>query len=132
MYDELAEVQPVSWYVSRRVDVLSDAVHDLALPALVSSATGASLVIGTQIPMEDEHYRCYSAVLELPGVFGGKLAVELDLNPYSSRYAEIGLRPARRVPRLFVSAERYFDGAWSVLDALAEQLSSVKATEQEA
>ncbi len=124
MQDEFTAAETVNWYVSRKVDVLSSDTCVLDLPEAVVASNGVSLTVGSPVFVDDEHYRSFEAVLAYPGVLPGKVRVELDLNPYTSRLVELGLRPARRVPRLLVSAERYFDGAWSVLDALADELAS--------
>lgn len=132
MQDDFATEQTVNWYVSRRVDVLSDDLHEVQLPDAVVGANGVTLTIGRPIFVDDEQYRCFDAVLTYPGVLSGKVRVEVDLNPYSSWLGEIGLRPASRIPRLLVSAERYFDGAWAVLDALAAEIAAGRVAEQAA
>jgi hypothetical protein len=114
--------QVASWYVSRRVDVPSQDLRTVTLPEVVVAPNGVSLKIQRRIFVDDDQYRSFEGVLAYPGVLSGKVRVELDLNPYCSQLGEIGLRPANRLPGLLVSAERYFDGAWSVLDALASEL----------
>jgi hypothetical protein len=129
MVSEVAAEQAVhvsgdmaSWYVSRRVEIPAGDLATLRLPASVTAPNGVSLTIGAPVPVDDEQYRTFDGVLTYPGMVTAKVRVEVDLNPYTSSYGEIGLRPARRAPRLLVSAERYFDGAWSVLDELASVL----------
>lgn len=121
--------QGVNWYVSRRVEVPASDLPGLALPAEVTGAGGATLRILHPVFVDDEHYRSFAGVLSFPGVLPGKVRVELDLNPYSSSLGEIGLRPARHAPRLLVGPDRWFDGAWSVLDALAEAISAPRDLE---
>jgi hypothetical protein len=121
-----------SWYVSRRVEIPAGELAQLRLPASVTAPDGVSLTIGAPVPVDDEQYRSFEGVLSYPGLVNAKVRVEIDLNPYTSRYGEIGLRPARRVPRLLVSAERYFDGAWSVLDELASTIAESRRAESRA
>ena len=115
--DEIA-----GWYVSRRVDIPAGDLAEVTLPGSVKAANGVTLTIGAPVLVEDEQYRSFEGVLTYPGMVTAKVRVEIDLNPYTSSYGEIGLRPARRVPKLLVSAERYFDGAWSVLEELARAM----------
>ncbi|HVC24394.1 MAG TPA: hypothetical protein VND23_01440 [Acidimicrobiales bacterium] len=122
--DEYGTERGISWYVSRRVDVAASDLPSAQLPTTVTGAGGVTLTILEPIFVDDAQYRSFSGVLSFPGILPGKLRVEVDLNPYSSHFGEVGLRPARHAPRLLVSAERYFDGAWSVLDAIAAELSA--------
>ncbi len=119
--DETA-AQSTNWYVARRIDVPAAALPDLELPPVVVAENGVSLAIEQPIYVDDPSYRSFEAVLTYPGHIPARLRVELDLNPYSSDRGELGLRPAQRMPRILVSAQRYFDGAWSVLDTLADEL----------
>ncbi|MDA8291351.1 MAG: hypothetical protein M0Z33_06680 [Actinomycetota bacterium] len=128
--DELERTQGVSWYVSRRVDVESSDLSEVSLPSEVSGGGGVTLVILGPRYVDDERYRSFSGVLTLPGIVGARMRVEVDLNPYSSRHAEIGLRPAGRAPRYRVAPERYFDAAWRALDALAEAVSPASRAER--
>jgi len=123
--NDFATEQGVSWYVSRRIEVAASDLPVVQLPSAVTGADGTSLAILGPIFVDDDRYRSFDAVLSFPGMLSGKLRVEIDLNPYSSSFGEVGMRPARRVPRLLVSADRYFDGAWSVLDALAAEIATV-------
>lgn len=123
MQDEFATDHTVNWYVSRTVDVVAEKMRAVRLPEVVAGSNGVTLTIGRPVFVDDEQYRSFEAVLSYPGVLFGKVHVELDLNPYSSCFGELGLRPTNHVPRL-LSAERYFDGAWSILDALAAELAS--------
>jgi hypothetical protein len=112
------------WYVSRKVDVPSDDLRAVELPGMVVGSNGVVLELLRPMFVDDEYYRTFEGVLSYPGVLHGKIRVELDLNPYTSRFGEIGLRPAGRLPRLLVTAERFFDGAWSVLDTLAAEIAA--------
>jgi hypothetical protein len=133
LFDEIAGSQDhaVSWYVSRRADVLPKELSELELPDSVVAPNGISLQIVRPIVVDDERYRSFDGVMTYPGALPSKVRVELDFNPYSSRLVEIGLRPANRVPWFFVSPQRYFDGAWGVLDSLAEQLANRDARSDE-
>jgi hypothetical protein len=126
MQDEFPTHHTETWYVSHKVEMRSEDLCATQLPEVVVGSDGVSLKVLKPIFVDDEKYRSFQAVLSYPGVFPGKVRVELDLNPYSSHLGEIGLRTTR-VPRLFVSAERYFDGAWNVLDALAAELAATGA-----
>ncbi len=114
--------QSTNWYVARRVDLPAAELPEVELPSRVVADNGVTLSIGRPIYVDDPSYRSFEAVLSYPGRVPARLRVELDLNPYSSERGELGLRPAQRLPRILLSAQRYFDGAWSVLDALADDL----------
>lgn len=127
MFEEPAAHSMVNWYVSRRLDLLSDELADVELPTKIAASNGVTLVLDGVLEVDDVSYRSFTGVLAYPGKIAGKVRVEVDLNPYSSRFVEIGIRPSRRLPRLLVSADRYFDGAWAVLDSLAVELAERRA-----
>ncbi len=115
--------RPVGWYVSRVVNVPAGQAGAFGLLGGVVTPDGATLQIGDPIrrdaPMED--HRSYAATLTFPGVLPAKLKVELVVTRYSGSLVEVGLRPVTRVPQRRVGAQRYFEAAWAVLDALAAQ-----------
>jgi hypothetical protein len=115
--------RPVGWYVSRVVNVPAGQAGVFGLLGGVVTPDGATLQIGDpikrELPMED--HRSYAATLAFPGVLAAKLKVELVVTRYSGSLVEVGLRPFARVPQRRVGAQRYFEAAWAVLDALAAQ-----------
>ncbi len=115
--------RPVGWYVSRVVNVPAGQAGVFGLLGGVVTPDGATLQIGEpikrELPMED--HRSYAATLSFPGVIAAKLKVELVVTRYSGSLVEVGLRPVTRVPQRRIGAQRYFEAAWAVLDALAAQ-----------
>jgi hypothetical protein len=115
-------VQNAGWYVSRVVNLPDEGADFLGLLGGVVSPAGATLRIGEPIererPLED--HRSYAATLSFPGLFAGRVKVELVVARYSGSLAEVGLRPASRVPQRRIGATRYFEAAWAVLDAVAQ------------
>jgi len=109
------------WYVSRVVNLPRDRAESLGLLGGLVTPSGASLRLGEPVERErqlDEH-RSYSGTLSFPGLLSTKVKVELVVTRYSGSLAEVGLRPVSRVPQRRLSAERYFEAAWAVLDGVA-------------
>ncbi|HUY29699.1 MAG TPA: hypothetical protein VMV02_01740 [Acidimicrobiales bacterium] len=114
-------VRPPGWYVSRVISIPAEKVRALAPLGGVVAPDGVSLRIGglveRALPLED--HVSYDATLVLSGRRPRRVKVELVVTRYSGNLAEVGIRPAARVPQRRVAVEQYFDAVWSVLDALA-------------
>jgi hypothetical protein len=114
--------RPVGWYVSRVVSLRKGQARSLGLLGGVVTPSAATLRIGRPLdrpsPLED--HVSYAAVLTFPGLLPTKLKVELVVAGYGGSIVEVGLRPAARVSNRRIGAQRYFDTAWAVLEALSE------------
>jgi hypothetical protein len=116
--------EPITWYVSRRVD----------LPLRVATAAFDQLVVSSSRPGPVRLARPLTVdpTTARPGIerrlrgrlspsgLGGPVPIELELVPWSDRCVELGLRPARRPPR--ARAGRYFDAVAGALEELTDAL----------
>ena len=121
------ELTVCTWYVSRRVKLPLDV-----------AATTLDRVIGRRRPWADDdatRLGLTSATVPVPPLPGtarrrhgalrmdpwpAPIAVELELEPWSSSHSTIGLRPRRRPPRW--RAHRYWASAASTLERLDAEL----------
>lgn len=121
MIDDNTADRHAGWYVSRVVNLQRADIRTLGLLGGVVTPGGATLRIGAAHAVDNalEDHQSYAGTLTFPGLVPVKVKVELVVTRYAPRLAEVGLRPMARVPQRRVSAERYFDAAWAVLDAIA-------------
>jgi hypothetical protein len=112
-----------SWYMSRRIP----ATRADATRALGETLRTGSLALGPvpAVVVDDvRHTRPgaasgFTGRLRLGGVFG-TTPVEVEVEAWSDSESMLGIRPARRPPRL--RADRYFDSALALLDGLETHL----------
>lgn len=118
--------RPAGWYVSRIVNLPRSGTEAWGLLGGIVTPTGASLRIGGLVQRERsfEDYQSYAATLDFPGLLATKIKVELVVTRYSGGLAEVGLRPVSRIPQRRVGAERYFEAAWAVLEAITRVTSA--------
>ena len=121
----------ISWYVSRTVELQGDAETRFAPGASFVGPDGASLTFHEQMwdaSDESEGTSSFEARLAGGGRFGGHVAVEVLVSPFSGSLVEVGIRPSGRRPGLAMTAKHYFDAAWSVLDEMAGECAAARAT----
>ena len=124
------EPNPITWYVSRRVELPLD-VATTALdrflaehgrqsdrPTVRLGAAAATMAI-TPVPGPT---RRRHASLRLDR-WSPPVAVELELEPWSSRRSALGIRPRRRPPTR--RARQYWSTAAAVLEWLGAELVAV-------
>jgi hypothetical protein len=130
---ELAESQARSWYVSRNV---STGERDLDLGQIlgeVHSPDGVSLEILEPVevlPSANAGTKAFAAQLSVPGLIRAKLDVEVEVVPFHGEVVAIGLRPSDQALRYPISAKRYFNATWSILDSLEARLVDARMIEQ--
>ncbi len=119
------DAEQPGWYVSQVVGVPAERVRAVAALGAVVASDGSTLRVGGLVarglPLED--HVSYEGMLSLGGGMLRRMAVEVVVTRYSGSLAEVGIRPAAKVPSRRIGARRYFDSAWSVLDALARAAS---------
>jgi hypothetical protein len=116
--------EPITWYVSRRVDVplraataaFDDLVEPVSGPGPARLAGALTVDPTTARPGIER--RLHGRLS--PAGLGGPVRIELELVPWSDRCVELGLRPARRPPRY--RAARYFSAAVGALEELRRAL----------
>ncbi|HEV3450625.1 MAG TPA: hypothetical protein VG869_05410 [Acidimicrobiia bacterium] len=124
------ELSPITWYVSRRVEL----PVEVAAPALdrifdthdreadrPSAPLGVGAATVATTPSLGPTRRCNGSLRldrwSLP------VAVELELEPWSSLQSAIGIRPRRRPPTR--RARRYWSRASTILEWLDSELLAV-------
>ncbi len=125
--NEIAEAEAVSWYVARTIDLADRELDFSGLPVQVRANGGVTLTIVEPVadPVDSKYViKAFNALLSVPGLIKAKLPVEVELRPFSGTVIEVGIRPSTRTLRYPISAERYFDATWTVLDALTELLTA--------
>lgn len=112
--------ETITWYVSRRVDLPLRAAT-AAFDELVESGSGpgparlaCALTVDPTSARSGIERRLHGRLW--PAGLGGPVPIELEVVPWSDRCVELGLRPARRPPRL--RATRYFAAAVGALEEL--------------
>jgi hypothetical protein len=111
--------------VSRVGDFGHRAGRPVELPEAVEGAGGVRLLLRDASPPRSRRpfwadYQLYRAVLHVPGRLPRRMAVEVELAPWSTGRTEVGLRFARQLrPE---GNRRYFDAAARAVDALVQQL----------
>jgi hypothetical protein len=131
---EIAESNAVSWYVSRTVE-LPNAAEIAELPEQVSASNGVVLSItsAAEVPSSAKYViKAYTASLTIPGLIRAKLPVEVELVSFAPNVVVVGIRPSDKALRYPISAERYFDATWSVLDELEAAVAAEGALHEAA
>ncbi len=130
----MAQPRSNTWYVSKRVDAPARAVvtsFDRKIADLgVVAAGGAELRVSpgdapVGIPRAGPDRRRVGAQLRLPGWLPVRVAVELEVEPWSRHLCELAMRPARA--RIMPDPDRYGRAAALVLEALRDILEDEMA-----
>ena len=118
-----------TWYVSRHVDAPAVVVTDLvrwllAEGPITVEAEGATLTVaptggdGNVWPCHRAVTRAAEGRLGRARAFGRRVAVDLEVEAWSSSASELALRPSARRPR--GDATRYGEAAGSTLERLRD------------
>ncbi len=129
-YDGEHEVA-LNWYVSRTVEFHGDIASRFTPGTRIVGHDGSSLTFHEEqwdASEASDRTSSFAARLAGPGRFGGHLAVEVLVSPFSDTLVELGLRPSGRRRGLAMTARHYFSSAWSVLDEAAEEFSGARDT----
>jgi hypothetical protein len=127
----------MTWYASRRlptpVDAAADALDRITGQGVVpytfplpDPSLGPTLVPAVLSPLGGP-VRRLRGTLRLGGL-GGTASVEVELQAWSRRESEVGVRPASRRPPTW-RADRYFASVAQLLDDLSDRLLTVAADE---
>ncbi len=122
--------QSDNWYVSRTADLTEKGLallqpgkqiigrHGSVLTVLSHEPHSQSLDMGEAVSSA----KVYQATLSHAGRLSFTHPVELLVKPIAPKKVEVGLTVASGKPHRFISPQRYFTSAWSVLDELYDQL----------
>lgn len=128
----------MTWYVSRRIPTPVDAAvgaldrltgQGVVPCALPDVALGPTLVPVGRPPLSGPARRL-RGTLRLRGL-GGTVPVEVELQAWSRRESEVGVRPVTRRPPTW-RADRYFDSVAQLLGDLSDRLLLTVAAEDRA
>ncbi len=128
----------MTWYVSRRLPTPVEAAagaldritgHGVIPYAVPAVALGPTLVPVGRSPLTGPVRRLHGT-LRLRGL-GGTVPVEVELQAWSRRESEVGVRPATRRPPTW-RADRYFDSVAQLLGQLSDQLLLTVAADDRA
>ncbi|MCL5047270.1 MAG: hypothetical protein M1374_00510 [Firmicutes bacterium] len=126
--------QTDDWYISRTADLSDKGLsllqqgktivgrHGSVLTILSSEENTQSLNAGEDVAP----VKVYKATLSHAGRLSFTHPVELEVKPIAPGKVELGLAVAKGKPHRFISPQRYFTSAWSVLDELYDQLGKSK------
>jgi hypothetical protein len=133
----------MTWYVSRRlpapVDATADALDRLTGAGVVPFALPSDGIAGpglgpARVPIArsplNGPVRRLRGTLRLRGL-GGTVPVEVELQAWSRRVSEVGIRPVTRRPPTW-RAESYFASVAQLLDELSDRLLLTLAAEESA
>ncbi len=120
--------RPDDWYVSRTAELSEQGLAALQPGAQIVGRHGSVLTILSSGSSEElthsteESEKVYQATLSHNGRLSPTHPIELVLRPLAKDKVEVGLRVLDGKPHRFISPQRYFTSAWSILDKLYEQL----------
>jgi len=121
--------RPDDWYVSRTAELSEQGLAILKAGTQIVGRHGSVLTILssgssdglTHSAEESSNEKIYQATLSHNGRLSPTHPLELVIRPLDSKKAEVGLRVLDGKPHRFISPQRYFTSAWSILDKLYEQ-----------
>jgi hypothetical protein len=128
----------MTWYVSRRlptpVDAAAGALDRITgqgvIPCALPDVPRGPTRVRTSRSPHSGPVRRVRGTLRLRGL-GGTVPVEVELQAWSRRESEVGVRPVTRRPPTW-RAERYFDSVAQLLSELSDRLLLTVAAENRA
>jgi hypothetical protein len=122
--------QPDDWYVSRTAELNEQGLSMLKEGKQIVGRHGSVLTIlssalddqPSQSNESTSSEKVYKAELSHVGRLAPTHPIELVIKPLAPNKIEVGLRVTDGKPHRFISPQRYFSAAWSILDAFHEEL----------